>query len=110
MNDNISIIIPVYNEERRIEKTYLELKSLEKYFEDKNIEILFVDDGSTDSTKKVIENFEFEKFKKRNFLTNHFGMMSAIFFGIKNSNHNIIVTIEADMPVSLLSIKDHLFI
>ena len=30
-------------------------------------------------------------------------------FGIKNSNHNIIVTIEADMPVSLLSIKDHLF-
>ena len=90
-------------------KTYLELKSLEKYFEDKNIEILFVDDGSTDSTKKVIENFEFEKFKKRYFLTNHFGMMSAIFFGIKNSNHNIIVTIEADMPVSLLSIKDHLF-
>ena len=61
MNNNISIIIPVYNEERRIEKTYLELKSLEKYFEDKNIEILFVDDGSTDTTKKVIENFKFKR-------------------------------------------------
>ena len=82
MSDNISIIIPVYNEERRIKKTYLELKSLEKYFEDKNIEILFVDDGSTDSTKKVIENFEFEKFKKI-FLTNHVGMMSAIFLELK---------------------------
>lgn len=108
MKNNISIIIPVFNEERRIKKTYLELKSLEKDFEDKNIEIIFVDDGSTDSTQKVIENFKFEKFNKRYFSTNHSGMMSAIFFGIKNSNYDIIVTIEADMPVSLLSIKDHL--
>ena len=55
MKNNISIIIPVFNEERRIKKTYLELKSLEKDFEDKNIEIIFVDDGSTDSTQKVIQ-------------------------------------------------------
>ena len=64
MSDNISIIISVYNEERRIEKTYLELKSLEKYFEDKNIEILFVDDGSTDSTKKLLKILSLRNLKK----------------------------------------------
>ena len=109
MNNNTSIIIPVFNEEKRIRKTYYEIKLLEKHFEDKNIEIIFVDDGSTDSTQKVIKSFEFKKFNKRYFLTNHVGMMNAIFFGIKKSHHNIIVTIEADMPVSFLNIKDHLF-
>ncbi|MBQ3469157.1 MAG: glycosyltransferase family 2 protein [Bacilli bacterium] len=49
--EKISIIIPAYNSEKYIEET---LKSIinQTY---KNIEIIVIDDGSTDNTKKVIE-------------------------------------------------------
>ena len=49
MKDKISIIVPVYNSEKYIEKC---LKSLlnQTY---KNIEILIVDNNSTDSTANI---------------------------------------------------------
>ena len=41
----------------------MELKSLEKYFEDKNIEILF-DDGSTILQKKLLKILSLRNLKK----------------------------------------------
>jgi glycosyltransferase involved in cell wall biosynthesis len=56
----ISIVIPAYNEERRISKT-LEKYSL--FFEEKkkygiNYEILVVINGSNDNTEKIVEKFK----------------------------------------------------
>ena len=47
----VSIIIPCYNEERTIEKI------LEKIFNlrDINLEIIVIDDGSTDLSKDILE-------------------------------------------------------
>lgn len=52
----LSVIIPAYNEEKRILKT---LESLKEYFKDKkyDFEILVVDDGSKDKTIEVVEDF-----------------------------------------------------
>ena len=52
----ISIVIPVYNEEQRIGKT---LKIINNYLNKKNIdyELIIVDDGSTDDSIKVVEDF-----------------------------------------------------
>jgi len=49
----LSVIIPVYNEEKRIKKTLLSVKD---YLDKQNYEseILLVDDGSQDKTKEVI--------------------------------------------------------
>lgn len=49
-----SIIIPVYNEERRIPKS---IDAIRSFFHGRteDIEIIFVDDGSTDSTKQILD-------------------------------------------------------
>jgi len=51
----ISIIIPIYNEERRIGKT---LRVIDNYLQSKpySYEILVVDDGSTDGSSDVVRN------------------------------------------------------
>ena len=53
---DISIIIPAYNEALRIRPT---LVAIEDYFRHKNMsyEIIVVDDGSRDTTRKVVEDF-----------------------------------------------------
>jgi cellulose synthase/poly-beta-1,6-N-acetylglucosamine synthase-like glycosyltransferase len=52
--DFISIIIPGYNEEKRIARSLLALSAFcEEHFE--KYEIVFVNDGSTDKTKEIVE-------------------------------------------------------
>ena len=51
MNDLISIIVPVYNVEKYLEKCVKTL--MEQSY--KNIEIILVDDGSTDSSGKLVD-------------------------------------------------------
>lgn len=55
----LSVIIPSYNEEKRISRT---LKSVNKYLSSQNYdyEILVVNDGSTDNTSGVVENLKVE--------------------------------------------------
>jgi len=52
---HLSVVIPAYNEEKRIGKT---LKSIDEYLkkQDYLYEVLVVSDGSKDNTVKVVEN------------------------------------------------------
>ena len=59
MNPIISVIIPVYNAEKYI-KRCLESVFAQKYT---NIEIIVINDGSTDNSDKVIRNCICEKVK-----------------------------------------------
>jgi len=53
---DLSIILPCYNEEKRIKSTFL---IIDKYIQDNNLnaEIIFVNDGSSDNTQGLIEEF-----------------------------------------------------
>ncbi len=53
----VCIVIPVYNEEKRISRTFEDLDKtlLRKY--DKNLTLLFVCDGSTDKTEMMIKRY-----------------------------------------------------
>ncbi|WHF51979.1 glycosyltransferase family 2 protein [Chryseobacterium gotjawalense] len=51
----ISVIIPVYNSEKSIEKTFISIKN-QTWKGD--FEIIVVNDGSTDDSKTVIENYQ----------------------------------------------------
>ncbi len=51
----LSIIIPAYNEENRIKKT---LFAIQKYFNKQNIEIIVVNDGSSDNSLKILESLK----------------------------------------------------
>ena len=50
---NLSIIIPVYNEENTLLDVLKNIKKLKNFC---NLEIIVVNDGSTDKTSKVIED------------------------------------------------------
>ncbi|MDO8623481.1 MAG: glycosyltransferase family A protein [archaeon] len=92
MNKNplLSVIIPQYNEEKDISDC---LKSLENQTY-KKIEIIVVDDGSTDNSLELIKNFS----KKIKILQqNHKGPGEARNLGAKNAKGEILIFVDADM-------------
>ena len=48
----ISIVIPIYNEEKSIQTILQNIKKIEGFKK----EVILVDDGSTDKTKQIIKN------------------------------------------------------
>jgi len=88
-NPLVSVIIPVYNEEKDIGEC---LDSLRKQTY-KNYEIIIVDDGSTDKTNEVAKKYK----KVRIIKQNHKGPGEARNLGAKNARGEILVLIDADM-------------
>ena len=50
----LSLIIPCFNEEENLEKLLSSIKSLLKKYSSEQIEILIVDNGSTDRSEEII--------------------------------------------------------
>ena len=94
---DISVIIPVFNEEENIESLYAELKeSLDSL--KKDYEIIFVDDGSTDKSPTFLRRIceEDRKVKVVVFRRN-FGQTAAISAGFDYAKGEIVVTLDADL-------------
>ena len=97
---DLSIIIPIYNEAKFINRLFDDLK---KYFNTKSVEVIFVDDGSNDDTPKLIKEFEKKDSYKFNFipikLDINSGKGKAIQTGIKNSLGKYILLQDADLEL-----------
>ena len=98
--DNISLIIPLYNEENRIKKNLIFIKN---FLKRKNVEVIFVNDGSYDSSEKIIKKFIFQnknkKFIKYISYTKNVGKGYAIKKGVLNSKKKWILICDVDMSV-----------
>lgn len=90
-----SIVIPIFNEQDNIKVLINEIKNKLTQFNDE-YEIIIVDDGSTDSTVKILEK---EVNNKLVLLKNkiNFGQSYSLKKGIENSKSDIIVTIDGDL-------------
>lgn len=89
----VSIIIPIYNSENHIGNT---LQSVLSQSYD-NIEIIIIDDGSSDNSLKVVNNILQEsKFKFKVLIKENGGVSSARNLGIKNSNGKYIYILDSD--------------
>ncbi len=91
----LSVIIPVYNEEKNIEPL---LKRLMPVLNNYSYEVIFVDDGSTDNTLKVIKQFsqKNKNIKIISFLRN-FGHQMALYAGYQNAQGDVIISMDADL-------------
>lgn len=100
----ISIVVPVFNEEKNIYKLYFELtKVLSKI--NINFEIIFVNDGSRDkSDDKVKKIKKIDNQVKLLNLTRNFGKELATTAGINNCRGDGCIIIDADLqhPPSLI--------
>jgi glycosyltransferase involved in cell wall biosynthesis len=89
--NKLSIIIPAFNEEKTIGKV---IEKIEKIKFPIKTEILVVDDGSTDSTGKIVENFKGVKLLKNE---KNMGKGYSIRRGVKQCKGSIIVFQDADL-------------
>lgn len=90
----ISIVIPLFNEEESLLHLYERLTNV--FQED--VEFIFVDDGSTDKSLRILEDLsnKDKRVKVISFRRN-FGKSSALSAGFKKSCGDIIVTMDADL-------------
>ena len=94
---NITIIIPIYNEELSINSLYNEIKSVADN-DFNQYEIIFIDDGSTDSSFKIINDISKNDLNVIAIkLNRNYGKSDALNEGFKIAKYNYIVTLDGDL-------------
>lgn len=97
-SDNLTILIPAYNEEQVLPKLYKRLVKLSDSLKDTNLEFLFINDGSNDNTLRVLSNLS-EKDPRVSYinLSRNFGKEIAMIAGLDNADGDAVVIIDADL-------------
>lgn len=94
----LSVIIPIYNEEKNIEPLFEELTTTLNTLK-KPYEIIFVDDGSTDKTPEILKSLTaLSNLPTTTILTHrkNFGQTAALNTGFENAKGRIIITMDGD--------------
>lgn len=102
---DLSVIIPVLNEEGNLQQLYDELMQNLKTASIENYELFFVDDGSTDSSWTIIEKLIDKNPKVKALkLSRNFGHDNAMKAGIDNCSGAYAICMDADLqhPPSLI--------
>ena len=96
-NKKVSIIVPVYNVEQYVEKCILSILN-QSY---RNIEVIIVDDGSTDDSYNVCTNLQKESPNKiKLFKKENGGLSSARNFGLSQAKGEYISFVDSDDIIS----------
>jgi len=92
----VSIVIPVCNEEGNLDKIYSEiLKQLDK---EQSFELIFVDDGSNDKSWEIIKSLSGNDGRVRGIrFSRNFGHQYALYAGLMNSRGDAVITMDADL-------------
>ena len=92
MDELISVIVPIYNTEKYLVEC---VESLRKQTYS-NIEIILVDDGSTDASIEICDGFAEKDSRVRVFHKKNEGVAVARNFGIQQSNGQYVVIVDSD--------------
>ena len=95
---NLSLVIPVFNESEVLPETYNRLRATFDHREGLECEFIFVDDGSTDSTSEIIEQWINADGRVRLIrLSRNFGHQSALAAGLRFSSGDVAAIIDGDL-------------
>lgn len=89
----ISTVIPMYNAEKYIART---LKSLLNQDKSRNVEIIIIDDGSTDQSAMICDRFKKEYSNIRIYHIENHGVSYARNYGLKKATGDYIHFLDAD--------------
>ncbi len=94
---SISFIIPFLNEGKNLNATYRTLKKIITYFKIKNYELIFVNDGSTDNSERLVLNLK-NKDKKIKYLSHKFnkGLGASYKTGYKKATKEYVIGVAGD--------------
>ena len=97
---DISVVIPLYNEEESIGELYSWIDKVMKN-NGFSYEVIFVNDGSTDHSWEVIDDLsrQSENVKGISFRRNY-GKSPALYCGFKEAKGDVVVTMDADLQDS----------
>ncbi len=104
---SVSIIIPVYNEEKYLKKC-VESVTGSNYPKQK-LEILIIDDGSTDETPKIGKELSKKYENVKYFRKDNSGKADSLNYGIKKARGEIIGVLDADTFVDRNAIKNQVW-
>lgn len=93
----LSIIVPVYNEEKNILLLYDKVKGVIPKL-DCPFELIFINDGSTDGTKRILDELaeKDQRVKVIHFRRNY-GQTAAMMAGIDFSSGNVLIPMDGDL-------------
>src|SRR5574344_537379 len=97
---DISVVIPLYNEDESIPELFAWIDRVMKA-NNFSYEVIFVNDGSTDTSWEIIEHLhqEHENVKGIKFRRNY-GKSPALYCGFKEAQGNVVITMDADLQDS----------
>ena len=97
---DISVVIPLYNEDESIPELYAWIERVMKKH-NFSFEVIFINDGSTDNSWKVIQDLkaQSEHVKGIRFRRNY-GKSPALYCGFKAAQGDVVITMDADLQDS----------
>ena len=100
----ISLVVPVFNEEATIPIFYKTVREFEG-LKDHEVEIIFINDGSSDSTEAIINALAVsDKLVVPLSFTRNFGKEPALFAGLDNATGEAVIPIDVDLqdPIDVI--------
>ena len=96
LRPNLSIVIPIYNAEAFLHECIKSIITINRT----DIEILLIDDGSTDASYSICTQYALSDNRIHVFHKDNGGVSSARNFGIRNANGNWVTFVDADDQVT----------
>ena len=94
---DLSVVIPVYNEEESIQEL---AESIERVCYSRRIsfEVIFIDDGSSDSSwESIVEVARINQSIKGFRFRRNYGKAAALFAGFKEATGDVVITMDSDL-------------
>ena len=97
---DITVIVPLFNEEESLQELYSWIERVMKQ-NSFSFQVLFVDDGSTDGSWKIIEQLQSVHPEVRGVkFRRNYGKSPALFCGFARAEGDIVITMDADLQDS----------